>query len=142
MRRSARLALLGLFALLSCLLSATGVYDRAEEASRARLEAGRMKNVVLLEDAVRRAPAPAPAEEAPIPIGGGLPEAAPEGLAAVMDSTDGTDVRETTIPGGLQLRNATGYAVDVEQILWDGPQVRLPAEGPQILIIPAHGSEA
>ena len=32
--------------------------------------------------------------------------------------------------------------MDVEQILQEGPQLRLPAEGPQILIIHTHGSEA
>ena len=154
MRMSGRLALLGLFALTSCLLSAAGVYDRAEELSRARLEAGRMKNVVILEGAVREEQVPgetAAAEPASAPLetppGEALSEqetleAAPEILSSVMESSPDADIRETTIPGGLFLKNATGYPVDVEQMLRDGPMVRLPAEGPQILIIHTHGSEA
>ncbi len=145
MRTSARLALLGLVALVSCLLSAAGIYDQAEQLSRARLEAGRMKNVVILEGASARLPAPesVPTAEPVSAAAAELPEAeAPEILSSVMDSSPGADIRETTIPGGLQLRNATGYPVDLEQMLADGPQVRLPAEGPQILIIHTHGSEA
>ncbi|MBR5094141.1 MAG: stage II sporulation protein P, partial [Oscillospiraceae bacterium] len=52
------------------------------------------------------------------------------------------EVRRTTIPGGLALKNETRYELDLEEILRDGPRVRLPAEGPQILIVHTHGSEA
>lgn len=148
------MAVLAMAALLSCLLSAAGVYDRAEALNRERLEAGRMKNVALLEEsapvtaaAVVEAPAlpeaaPAPEDLAEAPIQEDLAEAVPEILASVMDSAPDADIRETTIAGGLKLKNETGYTVDATQLLLDGPQLRLPAEGPQILIIHTHGSEA
>ena len=143
MRVTGKLVVFGAAALLSLLLSAAGVYERAEELNRQRVEAGRMRNVVLLEPepaASDPAPPSVPAAAAPaVPAG---EEAAPEILSSVMDSSPGEEIRRTTIPGGLQLKNETGYAVDVEQILADGPRVRLPAEGPQILIVHTHGSEA
>lgn len=138
MRVSGRAAMLTLAALLSCLLSAAGVYDRAEQESRARLEAGRMKNVVLLEPGEpageTSSPAPAPAADGEEPM--------PEILRAELRTVPDTDIWSTTIPGGLILKNETGYDVDVEQILEEGPGLRLPAEGPQILILHTHGSEA
>ena len=135
MRVSGRAAALALMALLSCLLSAAGVYDRAERENRARLEAGRMKNVVLLE--------PAPAEEsAPPPPPEAAEESAPEVLRAELRSETEGEIRSTTISGGLSLKNETGYDVDVEAMLAEGPSVRLPAQGPQILILHTHGSEA
>ena len=48
MRISGKFAIFGAAALLSLLLSGTGVYDRAAALHRERVEAGRMKNVVLL----------------------------------------------------------------------------------------------
>ena len=61
------------------------------------------------------------------------------------DSTplpDGSLIRETTIAGGLSLRNETSYNPDLAAILADGPALRLSAEGPQLLIIHTHASEA
>ena len=51
-------------------------------------------------------------------------------------------VLETTIEGGMRIKNETGYWVDAAQILSEGPGLTLPAEGPQILIIHTHASEA
>ena len=51
-------------------------------------------------------------------------------------------VLETTIEGGMRIKNETGYWVDAAQILAEGPGLTLPAEGPQILIIHTHASEA
>ena len=48
MRGTGKLVVFGAAALLSLLLSAAGVYERAEELNRQRVEAGRMRNVVLL----------------------------------------------------------------------------------------------
>ena len=52
------------------------------------------------------------------------------------------EIRETTIQGGLSIKNNTQYQIDTEQLLKNGPQLSLPAEGPQILIMHTHGSEA
>lgn len=51
-------------------------------------------------------------------------------------------VLETTIEGGMRIKNETGYWVDAAGILSEGPGLTLPAEGPQILIIHTHASEA
>ncbi len=151
-RISGKLAIFGAAALLSLLLSGTGVYDRAAALHRERVEAGRMKNVVLLTPDRPQPTAPPTATEPPeaepvaetaaLPEATSLPEEEPEILSSVMDSSPSADIRPTTISGGLKLKNETGYTVDVEQILQEGPQLRLPAEGPQILIIHTHGSEA
>lgn len=151
-RISGKFAIFGAAALLSLLLSGTGVYDRAAALHRERVEAGRMKNVVLLTPDRPQPTAPPTATEPPeaepvaeaaaLPEATGAPEEEPEILSSVMDSSPSADIRPTTISGGLKLKNETGYTVDVEQILQEGPQLRLPAEGPQILIIHTHGSEA
>ena len=151
MRRSGKLLMLSLGVLVSCLLSATGLYERAETERLVRLEAGRMKNVLLLE--TEGAPTPAPS---PLPVaapaeteateaaseGPEEPEATPEILVSVLRSETEQEIRETTIPGEQLLKNETAYEIDPEAILAEGPGLRLPAEGPQILIMHTHGSEA
>ncbi len=47
-----------------------------------------------------------------------------------------------TIGGAAMLRNETGYAIDADAVAQSGTSVRLAAEGPQILIIHTHSSEA
>ena len=143
MRATRKLFLLSLTLLLSCLLSAAGVYRQAEELQRQRLEAGRMKNVLVLEQPPAESrellPVSAPAEES---APAAEPEAAPEVLVSVLQSDPGQDIRETTISGERLLKNETSYALDPAAILAEGPPQRLPAEGPQILILHTHGSEA
>ena len=79
------------------------------------------------------------AEPTPAPT----PEPAPDGEPPEPTPLpDGSEIRATTITGGLSVRNGTGYELDVGAILDEGPSVRLPAEGPQILIIHTHASEA
>lgn len=60
-------------------------------------------------------------------------------LPAVLRSDE---TKETTISGGLSIRNATDYWVDVPGIVSDGTDITLPADSPQILIIHTHSSEA
>ena len=144
MRFSGRLALLSLAALMSVVLSAAGVYDRAEALAEARLDRGRMKNVLVLEGSdTAEAQAAAPMASSPLSANepAGEPDL-PEITVSVMETVPDEEIRETTIPGGLRLKNSTGYVVDVEQMLLEGSQVRLPAEGPQVLIVHTHGSEA
>lgn len=134
MRVTERLAMLGLAVLLGCLLSAASRTTR--EAGQLRLqEEDRMKNVVVLTPAAPTPEAPAEPESAP----GSEP---PEALVSVLQSGAGEGVRETTISGELLLKNETSYDPDPAAILAEGPSLRLPAEGPQILIIHTHGSEA
>lgn len=66
----------------------------------------------------------------------------PQTLRAYMETSWDEEILETNIKGGLSIKNATSYDVDAGALLSEGPSVRLPAEGPQILIIHTHGSEA
>ena len=142
MRVSGRLAMLGMAVLLGFLLSAAN--RSTWETGPLRLqEAERMKNVVVLgqDDSgpPETAPEPAAEAEAPEEEASGEP---PEVLVSVMQTRSGADLRETTISGAQLLKNETSYVLDPEAILQEGPSLRLPAEGPQILIIHTHGSEA
>ncbi len=150
MRLSGRLAALGL-ALMSLYLFAhapAGAPLRMRAA--AAIEEGRMRNVSI------EAGLPDPAEESPIPLpdrpeetdgpaasepawAAGSEEAS---LVSVMESVSPDEIRETTIRGGLAIKNETAYSVDAQELLRRGPSLRLPAEGPQILILHTHGSEA
>ena len=47
-----------------------------------------------------------------------------------------------TIAGAALIRNETEYAVDADAMAQSGTPIRLPADGPQILIIHTHSSEA
>ena len=52
------------------------------------------------------------------------------------------DILATTISGGLVIKNATSYTVDVTELLSSGCPITLTAGLPQILIIHTHSSEA
>ncbi len=66
----------------------------------------------------------------------------PQPLRSFMETSWDEKILETNIEGGLSIKNATSYDVDAAALLSQGPAVRLPKEGPQILIIHTHGSEA
>ncbi len=150
MRTSKRLAFLGMAMLGLYLFRTCGGLDWLRES----VERGRMKNVVLVEPADgvgADAPLPTPEELPPL-----LPEAEPAAgeLAASADDAESDEsvevfetphegeFRETTITGGLRIKNETAYSVDAGALLLSGPPLRLPEEGPQILILHTHGSEA
>ena len=86
--------------------------------------------------AVKADPAAPPPAEAPAALSESTV------LTAVMESVSPDEIRETTIRGGLTIKNETGYTVDVGELLRRPPRLRLPAEGAQILILHTHGSEA
>lgn len=143
-----RLAVIGLTTLGVYMLSALGVYERLEAALYERIEAGRMLNVTYTDTATPAPAAPAIALETEQPSPEPMPEPAPETpkpsaatLSVVLDS-GAEEAQETTIQGGLSIKNETDYSLDISTILANGPQLSLPAEGPQILIIHTHGSEA
>lgn len=60
---------------------------------------------------------------------------------AKLPKNQGVAIQPTTISGGLRLNNATGYSLDAESLLAEEFPLRLPTEGPQILIMHTHGSE-
>lgn len=143
--------------------SSSPLYAYIRRAAQCSIDSGRMKNVIILSDAE-----PDTAEE-PTPTA--LPEpkneadtiSAPavgsseQALFTPDESVDGAridafavthneegeeQIIETTIEGGLSIKNQTGYSADIGQLLVNGPGVTLSADGPQILIIHTHSSEA
>ena len=132
MGTSKRLAVLGLAVLSLYLCRTSGALRFLRES----IERGRMKNVLLIADTLQ--------------TGGHAPKASPDPtptpLPAVPEEEDKPprpdEIRETSIAGGLRIRNDTGYSVDAGSLLLAGPSLRLPAEGAQILILHTHGSEA
>ncbi len=65
-----------------------------------------------------------------------------EALVRVMESVNSEEIRETTIGGGLAVKNETNYELDLPALMSRPPELKLPAEGVQILIIHTHASEA
>ena len=117
------------------------------------VQSGRMKNVVLLT------PEPVQQEmqvkeEKPVPT----PETVMEGdelKALVLPEMEAGESRmfegggshaetvlETTIEGGMRIKNETGYYVDAAELLNQGPGISLEVGTEQILIIHTHSSEA
>ena len=128
---------------LAVLLAAAGVYlmtaGSACDSLRTCLVEGpleeRMKNVTLAEPRAPRKAAAAPVmlQTLSAPPRQEQPAAAEPGVGTVV---------ETTIEGGMRIKNETEYWVDAAQILSDGPGLTLPPDEPQILIIHTHASEA
>lgn len=130
------------------LMAAGGGWEQAWGLWNESTEAGRMKNVVLLE-----APSPAPreatAEDSPLREEAAVRTLAlaaePERMDPAPDALPAGEkeqVLETTIEGGMRIKNETGYYVDAAALLADGPGIRLPRDEAQILIIHTHASEA
>ena len=156
MRPAKRLAVLGLAVVCMYTLYVTGVFPGLRETFAQSIEAGRMKNVTVSGGEPETVPTAVPipmeselpkpkAEETELPQSMDLDtDLTTEGqpVAAVWDSGGLDGILETTIQGGLTIKNETRYTVDPVQLLMAGPQVRLPEGEPQILIIHTHGSEA
>ncbi len=141
--------------------SASPLCAYMERAARERLDAGRMKNVTVIAPGDD---SPAATEAAPVTLAA-APEASAAPAAYAADVTadititaptptpisapeldaageGDTVILETTIEGGLTIKNQTGYKADIGSLLVGGPGLTLAAEGPQVLIIHTHSSEA
>jgi len=148
MRASRALAVLGMAALCLYLAASAGAEIRLpgdmaaakEERVQPAVSASAEAEWITPTAAVKADPAAPPPAEAP----DAQPAQAEEGavLTAVMESVSPDEIRETTIRGGLTIKNETGYTVEVGELLRRPPRLRLPAEGAQILILHTHGSEA
>ena len=116
-----------------------------------RLEERRMENVVVsgqfppAEIPVVQLPVypspepvflPAEGESSPLPEAEALPEQSPPPMLG------SEQVQETTIAGGLMIKNETNYQVDIPAVLEEGAGIQLSYDSPQILIIHTHSSEA
>ena len=114
------------------LLGAGGAADRLCQPP----PEGRMRNVVVLS---------APATEAPLHAALralSVPPLREPGTPPPTAQPGADTVLETTIEGGLRVKNETNYWVDAASLLAEGPGLTLPAGEPQILIIHTHASEA
>ena len=119
------------------LLSAGGLYSALHSHLLAVPQEERMRNVRLpaAEQSGKGARTPAFAQSLCMPA---MEEPSPATPAA----STGETVLETTIEGGMRVKNETAYWVDAAALLKDGPPFMLPADEPQILIIHTHASEA
>ena len=90
------------------------------------------------------APAETAAPSAPFPSPSPAAAAASAGPSGSPEPADdaGADIIETTIYGGLSIKNSTSLDIDVGELVRLGPTQVLPRDGPQILIVHTHGSEA
>ena len=137
MSTARKLGLLGLTVLSLYLLCAAGALQPE----------GRIHTVIvpggLLPVSAQAESAPAPSPPPPAsPVAWWSDAPVAEEARQVLDSTPEQELRETSLRGGLSIKNETSYEVDAAALLREGPGLRLPAEGPQILIIHTHGSEA
>ncbi len=158
MHTAKKLAALGALILGLYVLSASGFYDALSARLLGALGDRRMKNVVvtdglipaaaasetLIPDFVSRpAPSRAPAASPPpAPTAAAFGETDSLGEGFVRPSRSDEEIMETTIRGGLTIKNETSYWVDAAQMVSDGPGLTLAADAPQILIIHTHSSEA
>ena len=143
-----KLAVLGM-ALMCLYLLFMGQLRKTVETA---VEAGRMKNVEIVVPSAAPAPEETPAEASPETdsaaeadagtISLRLPEESEAPLSQPEDNRNLEQIQETTISGGLSIKNETSYDIDVSGMLADGSQVRLPDGEPQILIVHTHSSEA
>lgn len=137
------------------LMAVGGGWEQLSGLWNDKTEAGRMKNVVLLETpataGVREAAETTPQADTP------REEPAAQALSLavlppmeVLGEEPGVNnggsaseqVLETTIEGGMRIKNETGYWVDAGAMLAEGPGLSLPRDEAQILIIHTHASEA
>ncbi|MBO5497721.1 MAG: stage II sporulation protein P, partial [Oscillospiraceae bacterium] len=129
------------------LLAAGGGAETLSRRWRESADQGRMKNVVLLAEAppAQTAPAETPRREITAQTLSRTvlpPMEDPAEEAQLPDGDRAEQVLETTIQGGMRIKNETGYFVDAGSLLAEGPALRLPRDEAQILIIHTHASEA
>lgn len=150
---------------------ASPMYAYIADYRQSSIERGRMTNVTVdaapVPDAVSM-PAPSAAPEPDITAAESRATAAPlnvfvplpgdgveayaadsaaeaemiPALAVTMTEQGEEQVVETTIEGGLAIKNQTGYQADVGKLLMQGPGLSFEPDKPQILVIHTHSSEA
>lgn len=136
---------------LSVFLLSGSAYDKLGDKTRADIEALRMKNVSFSE-----LPGSTPETEACLPESVSLSKDDDVSLMLSVQNADeevfisapviidsrADEVLETTITGGMTVKNLTRYTVDTAAVTLAGPGLTLHADSPQILIIHTHSSEA
>lgn len=136
---------------LSVFLLSGSAYEKLGDKTRADIEALRMKNVSFSE-----LPGSTPETEACLPESVSLSKDDDVSLMLSVQNADeevfisapviidsrADEVLETTITGGMTVKNLTRYTVDTAAVTLAGPGLTLHADSPQILIIHTHSSEA
>lgn len=137
MKRLARRLAVLLTAAGVCLMTG-GVDGRLGAYMLSMPQTERMKNVTVLTVS------PAYARPAPGPLAStfGLAPPPESFSPPPMPTPEPETILETTIEGGMRIKNETGYWVDAAELLAEGPGLTLPPDEPQILIIHTHASEA
>ena len=152
MRGTKKLAAAGMLMLALYLLPASGLWDMLSEGIVQRLGEGRMRNVTV------QTQEPLPAFSVAKPVTGTEQSASPIPCEDPDEPEEPEEselpfiysppvnreenIQETTIEGGLSIKNETSYWVDAAKIISAGPGIKLSAGLPQILIIHTHSSEA
>ena len=132
MRRGKKLALIGAV-VLGAYLFGHGQKNTAEEPPYAEVSAAlqsAMSTSLSAPAANTAAPIHAPAS------------AAEEERAARFTPSQADAAVPMTIGAAAMIKNETLYQIDAASVVESGTSVRLPSEGPQILIIHTHSSEA
>ena len=133
------------------LLGAAALWRGMPETMRARVTPRRLlETAVRLETGAESAQtAPEPETiSAPAPTPAPVPEDTPSPLPAIPDDSapdhtpEGLPILPTSFPGGLTMKNETDFNPDLHALLESGPGLTLPADGPQVLIVHTHTSEA
>ena len=110
----------------------------------------RAGQAALAETARTHDALPASEAETPLPLLAPEPEQTPEPepsaeaapVSAPTTAPDGRTILPTTISGGLTIKNETDFSPDLAALLAAGPELTLPADGAQVLILHTHASEA
>ena len=99
----------------------------------------------VLETAVRLelGAVPQPREQAVSATPTPEPQPEPTFCSESPDQTpEGLPILPASFPGGLTMKNETDYDPILSDLLAEGPGIRLPSEGVQVLILHTHTSEA
>lgn len=137
MRFARKLAAAGIALAAIYLFVTSGVFQSAKDSAIAYIDQHRERQAVALtEEAAPPQGSRTPEENKPAPSSSPSPAPTPKtGLSA-------EDMIETTIAGGLNVKNGTKFDIDIHKLLAAGAGITLEAEKPQILIIHTHSSEA
>ena len=128
LRRVNKLIISGLTTIGLYFLSASGIYASLENRLGVDAAPKRMRNVTVVEAAAPLAVhiEQEPAAEVTMETASPVSEPPQPGTETVLISDNGETVLETTISGGLSIKNETQYWVDAAQIIENGPGLTLP----------------
>ncbi len=109
-----------------------------------KIDSLRMKNVVLAEPFPSAAPSAPPSiiPSAPLISEPADESPSPPPAETPLPVLGREEIQETTISGGLTIKNETDYPIDIPALLSAGTDIALSPGAPQVLIIHTHSSEA